>query len=87
MLLFTEKTSRELARQIVKDANDVRVKFGRTNGEIVLHVYVPGGISRTIKTAAEWDDHPSNEPGRNKRREESENAAEELVIRNKGLST
>lgn len=62
-MTLTEKTARELGRQIVKDSKAARVKFGETNGQIVLHVFVPGNnkLGRTIKSASEWDLHPANE--------------------------
>lgn len=54
------KADRDLAARFVKEGDDVRVKFGRTNGHIVFHVYQPGGLSRTIRTASDWEEHPAN---------------------------
>ncbi len=60
---LSDKDARSLARQIVKDAPHVRVKTGRTNGNNVLHVFVPGDnkLARTISCAADWETHPANE--------------------------
>lgn len=82
---LTEKQSRELAKQIVKDSKNVRVSFGRTNGQIVLHTFIPGNkwMGRTIKSAAEWDDHPANE--RHKRNKQFiETQATESLIESNG---
>lgn len=62
MSKLSEDDARKLARRIVKDSPDVRVKFGNTNGRITLHVYVPGSsVSRTIYNEAGWDSHPANQ--------------------------
>ena len=60
---LTEKAARALAKQIVKDGKNVRVKRGITNGKHVLHVYVPGrnDMGVTIDNASDWHDHPANE--------------------------
>lgn len=82
---LTEKAARELAKQIVKDSKNVRVSFGRTNGQIVLHTFIPGDnkMGRTIKSAAEWDDHPAN--NRHKRNKEFlETQATESLIESNG---
>lgn len=87
-MTLTDKSARELARQIVKDANDIRVKTGRTNGEIVLHVFVPGGTSRTIKNVVDWEEDPRNErASRNRSYARDKSPNDNLVKGNKGLST
>lgn len=55
-------SARKFGKKIVKDASDVRVKFGKTNGRICLHVFVPGHDTsgRTIYTPGEWENHPAN---------------------------
>lgn len=58
--------ARALAKQVVKDSNGARVKFGRTNGQIVLHVFEPGGRGFTIAHAGEWAECPIN-PERTRR--------------------
>lgn len=60
---LTEKAYRSLAKQIVKDGKNVRVKRGMTNGKIVAHVYVPGrnDMGWTIDNASDWEFHPANE--------------------------
>lgn len=54
--------ARKFGKKIVKDASNVRVKFGKTNGRICLHVFVPGHDTsgRTIYTPGEWENHPAN---------------------------
>lgn len=58
---LTEKDARQLAKQIVKDASNVLVKFGQVNGRRILHVYVPGknNMSRNVESYAEWLNHPA----------------------------
>lgn len=75
---LTEKTARELSKQIVKDAGNVRVKQGLTNGKIVLHVRVVGGLSRTITCAADWEEHPGNERAMRSRNATKDDSAELL---------
>jgi hypothetical protein len=60
---LSAKEARALAKQIVKDGKNVRVKPGVTNGKNVLHVWVPGrnDLGVTIDSAAQWDLHPANE--------------------------
>lgn len=60
---LSDKAAHVLARQIVSEASNVRVKRGRTNGKNVLHVFVPGDnkSGRTISCAADWETHPANE--------------------------
>lgn len=57
-----EKEFHTLAKRIAKENPNVRVKFGKTNGETNLHVYVPGSntLGATIKSYSEWEDHPAN---------------------------
>lgn len=59
---LSDKDARALAKQIAKDSQGVRVKFGQTNGVNVLHVIAsdPNASSRTIKTRGEWEIHPAN---------------------------
>ena len=75
---LSDKDARVLATRIVKEASDVRVKFGKTNGENVLHVFVPGSASlgRTIRNAAGWENHPANVKTSRKRNEEGEKLAD-----------
>lgn len=83
--MLTDKEARVLGRQIVKDSKNVRVTFGQTNGQIVLHVFVPGSnkLGRTIKDAVEWEDHPANE--RSKRNVEfAETQATEALMESNG---
>lgn len=81
---LTEKSARALGTQIVKDNKNVRVKFGRTNGEIVLHVFVPGknNLSRTITNASDWDDHPANERARRNDQMAKDQGTERLMESN-----
>lgn len=78
---LTEKGARDLARQIVKDASNARVKFGNTNGRICLHVFVPGSNDqgRTIYNAAGWDSHPANQRASRNKRFAAEQETEALI--------
>lgn len=66
---LTEKTATELATRVAKQSSGVKVKFGRTNGQAVLHlvrkhpeVGDDGSIrgSETIKSVSDWDQHRWN---------------------------
>lgn len=78
---LTDKGARDLARQIVKDASNARVKFGTTNGRICLHVYVPGrnDMGRTIFNSSGWDAHPANQRSQRNKRFAEEQPMEALV--------
>jgi hypothetical protein len=77
---LTERDARQLAKQIVKDASNVRVKFGTTNGRLCLHVYVPGStVGRTIYSAGEWDSHPANQRANRNKNFAAEQATEALM--------
>lgn len=68
---LTDKQARDLGRRIVTDSKSVRVKFGKTNGRNVLHVFVPGtSVSRTIQTLGQWESHPANVKTARKHKEE-----------------
>lgn len=56
------KEASRFATRIVKEASNVRVIPGKTNGRITLHVFVPGASSlgRTIYSQGEWENHPAN---------------------------
>lgn len=81
---LTDKAARNLGRQIAKDSSAARVKFGKTNGLNVLHVFVPGrnDLGRTISAAAEWELHPANERARKSRREEHHSDTELIITHN-----
>lgn len=83
---LTEKQAKDIGRQIVKDSNEVRVKFGEVNGEVVLHVYVPGkkDLARDVKSLSEWEDHPANGKAERDNRFAAEQAVEALVEGNRG---
>jgi hypothetical protein len=72
--VLTDSEARSLATRVVKDTKSARVKFGRTNGEPVLHVIVPAESARneygdadptvasfTVKNASEWEECPLNQ--------------------------
>lgn len=82
---LTDKQASALATQIVKDDGRVRVKFGRTNGRPVLHVYVPGSpISRTIESYGEWENHPSfRAKAKRKAEERASKQTQELIESNR----
>lgn len=83
---LTEKDARALGKQIVKDGKNVRVKFGRTNGRVVLHVYVPGtNLSRTIDNAADWESHPANERARRNSEFAKTEATEKMMASNNAM--
>ncbi len=84
-MTLTESQAKELGRRIVKESAGARVKFGRTNGQVVLHIYVPGSneLGRTIKSEAEWENHPANNSIR-RNREFAESQATESLIENNG---
>lgn len=73
--------ARKLATRVAKESDDVRVKFGETNGKVCLHLIVVGGrrYSNTIFTEAEWSDHPENKYNRPRRREVSEQVDEAII--------
>ncbi len=56
------KEASKFATRIVKEASNVRVIPGKTNGRITLNVFVPGAssLARTIYTPGEWENHPAN---------------------------
>ncbi len=85
MKTLTESEARALGKQIAKDSSNVRVKFGTTNGSPVLHVFVPGDNEngRTIRSAAEWEDHPANEKARRNNRFAAEQETEKLMETNR----
>lgn len=83
---LSDSDIRRLEKQISKDASNLSVKHGRTNGVNVLHIHEPGFrdadtelTSQTIKSFAEWEADPRNERTNRKRTEERE-TPEELQI-------
>lgn len=76
---MTEKEARALATRIAKSSTGVRVKFGRTNGEHVLHLLIDRQ-SETIASAVEWDEHPANLANR-RAAERASKAAEAREVR------
>lgn len=85
--MLTDTQSRALARRIVTDNGAARVKFGRTNGEIVLHVFVDGAgrgtrSSFTIKSLSEWEACPLNERIKRNEREAAAQPVEAMMASN-----
>ena len=71
MIPLTDKSARELARRVAEQSSGVKVKFGRTNGQPVLHLVrsvndareIAEGTARaseTIASAVEWHQHRWN---------------------------
>lgn len=81
---LTQTEARDLAKQVAKDAPGTLVKFGKTNGHIVLHVIVPGSNSqtRTIYSVAEWNDNPANERETRNKNFASDQPLETLISQN-----
>lgn len=85
--MLNETQSRALARRIVTDSGAARVKFGRTNGQIVLHVFVDGAghgtrSSFTVKSLAEWERCPLNSRMQRNEREAAAQPVEALMASN-----
>lgn len=63
---LSDKDARALATRIVKDARSTRVKFGKTNGRIVLHAISrdenvePTERAFTLTSASDWEVCPLN---------------------------
>lgn len=76
----TMDAARKFGKQVVKDGSNVRVKFGKTNGRICLHVFVPGAtLGRTIYTPGEWENHPANQRQRRNKNFAAEQPIEALM--------
>lgn len=82
---LSEGEARSLGKKIAKESSTVRVKFGTTNGNPVLHVFVPGEneSGRTIRSEAEWEDHPANDKARRNSRFAAEQQTEKLMENNR----
>ena len=84
---MTDTNARALAKRIVKDNGAARVRFGRTNGRVVLHVRDEKCKDRsrssfTIAAPGEWDTCPLNSRMRRNDREAATQATEGLMAAN-----
>lgn len=82
---LSEKEARALAKEIAKEQGNVRVKFGTTNGQLLLHVFVPGHNKhgRVVRSASDWEDHPANERARRNDRFAAETNTDRLMEQNR----
>lgn len=82
---LSEKEARDLAKTIAKEQGNVRIKFGTTNGQLLLHVFVPGHNEhgRVVSCTADWEDHPANERARRNDRFATETNTDRLMEQNR----
>lgn len=85
MTPLSDRDAQALAKSIVKEQGNVRVKFGKTNGQNLLHVFVPGEneMGFVVRSAADWEDHPANERARRNSRFAAEQNTERLMEQNR----
>jgi hypothetical protein len=82
---MSEQDARSLAKRIAKTAGHLRIKQGKTNGRICLHVRNPGKDSLTLYSPMDWEIHPANVAARNAKQEAREAAAEAEAKADKDL--
>lgn len=66
-MTLTEIDARKLATRVAKESDGI-VRFGKTNGEVCLHIRCDRQ-SETIYSEPQWEDHRWNRSNRPRKRQ------------------